>query len=106
MQEIGYLIYLSAELNDRLRVSAQKEKGEILEFTVQYETMISGNWQALARYDTAHSFSHKDIIKPDGSVIKQPLLFETYNLAFTFATLDLKANWKQYRENFEKEIKK
>lgn len=34
------------------------------------------------------------------------LFFETYNLAFTFATLDLKANWKQYKDNFEKEIKK
>ena len=29
-----------------------------------------------------------------------------YNLAFTFATLDLKANWRQYRENFEKEMEK
>ncbi len=57
------------------------------------------------RYDTAHGFSHKDIIRQDGSISKQPLFFETYNLTFTFATLDLKANWKQYRKDFEKEIK-
>lgn len=40
MQEIEYLIYLSADLTDRLRVCAQKEKGLILEFVVQYEALI------------------------------------------------------------------
>lgn len=105
MQEIEYLIYLTAEATDRLRVYAQKEKGEILEFVIQYETMISGVWQPVVRYDTAHGFAHKDMLRPNGKSIKQPLFFETYNLALTFATLDLKANWKQYRDNFEKEIK-
>jgi len=42
MQEIEYVIYLSAESTDRLRVRAQKEKAEILEFVVQYEAMILG----------------------------------------------------------------
>lgn len=106
MQEIEYLIYLTAESTDRLRVYAQKEKGEILEFFVQYEAMISGEWQPIVRYDSAHGFSHKDIMRPKGAAIKQPLFFETYNLAFTFATLDLKANWMQYRDNFEKGFKK
>ncbi len=102
MQEIEYIIYLTAESTDRLRVIAQKEKGIILEFVVQYETMILDEWQPLVRYDTAHGFAHKDIIKADGEIIKQPLFFETYNLAFTYATIDLKANWKKYRENFGK----
>lgn len=106
MQEIEYLIYLTAESTDRLRVYAQKEKGEILEFVVQYEAMISGEWQPVVRYDTAHGFAHKDLMKPNGETIKQPLFFETYNLAFTFVTLDLKANWKHYRIDFEKWSKK
>jgi hypothetical protein len=100
MQEIEYLIYLTAELNDRLRVYAQKDKGAILEFVVQYEALISREWQPIVRYDTAHGFAHKDIMKPDGEVIKQPLYFESYNLAFTYATIDLKANWKKYIEDF------
>ena len=54
------------------------------------------------RYDTAQGFAHKDIMKAGGETIKIPLFFETYNLAFTYATIDLKANWKKYRENFEK----
>jgi len=102
MQEIEYLIYLTAESTDRLRVYAQKESGEILEFVVQYETLISEKWQPIIRYDTAHGFAHKDIIRPDGKTIKQPLFFETFNLAFTYATIDLKANWKKYRETFER----
>lgn len=106
MQEIEYLMYLTAESTDRLRVYAQKEKGEILEFVVQYEAMISDVWHPIVRYDTAHGFAHRDIMGPCGEIKKQPLFFETYNLAFTFATIDLKANWRQYRENFEKEIKK
>lgn len=102
MQEIEYIIYLTAESTDRLRVIAQKEKGIILEFVVQYEAMILDEWQPLVRYDTAHGFAHKDIIKADGEIIKQPLFFETYNLAFTYATIDLKVNWKKYLERFNK----
>lgn len=104
MHEIEYLIFLTGESKDRLRVSAQKFKGEILRFVVQYESLILERWQPIIRYDTAHGFAHKDIMKPDGNSIKQPLFFEDYNLAFTYATLDLKANWKQYREKFEREI--
>jgi len=102
MQEIEYLIYLTAESTDRLRVSAQKMKGMILEFVVQYEALMSDQWQPIVRYDTAHGFAHKDIMKANGKTIKQPLFFETYNLAFTYTTIDLKLNWKKYREDFSR----
>lgn len=99
-------MYLNAEGTDRLRVSAQKEKGFIVEFVVQYEAVISGEWQAIVRYDTAHGFAHKDMLRAKAEPVKQPLFFESYSLAFTFATHDLKANWRQYRDGFEKEIQK
>jgi len=102
MHEIEYLIYLTAESTDRLRVSAQKEKGIILEFVVQYEALISDQWQPIVRYDTAHGFAHKDVMKVDGQKIKQPLFFETYNLSLTYATIDLKVNWKKYKEGFDR----
>jgi hypothetical protein len=105
LQEIEYLISLSSEMEDRLRVSAQKEKGEILEFMVQDEALISNRWNPIIRYDTAHGFSHRDRIWPSGSVEKQPLFFDSYNLAFTYATLDLKANWISYRRAYEQEMK-
>ncbi len=102
MQEIEYLIYLTAESTDRLRVSAQKMKRIILEFAVQHEALMSDQWQPIVRYDTAHGFAHKDIMKANGKTIKQPLFFETYNLAFTYTTIDLKLNWKKYREDFSR----
>jgi len=97
---------LATEASDRLRVTARKDKGEILEFVVQYETVVLGEWRPVVRYDTAHGFAHKDIIKANGEVVKQPLFFETYNMAFTYATLDLKMNWRQYKDNLEKEFRK
>lgn len=96
MQEIEYVLYLTAELTERLRVYAEKERGEILEFVVQYESLISANWEPIVKYDTAHGFAHKDMMKPNGKSLKQPIFFETYNLAFTYATLDLNANWREY----------
>ena len=104
MHEIEYLLYLAADETDRLRVTAHKDRGEIMEFIVQYETLILGEWRPVVRYDTAHSFAHKDVIRANGLVVKQPLFFGTYNLAFTFATLDLKINWRQYKEDLEKEL--
>ncbi len=106
MQEIEYLYYFTAEATDRLRVTAGKDKGEILEFVVQYEALISMEWRPVVRYDTAHGFAHKDVIRADGEAVKQPLFFETYNMAFTYATLDLKMNWRQYKESLEKELRK
>jgi hypothetical protein len=106
MQEIEYLFYLTAEATDRLRVTARKDKGEILEFVVQYEALVSEEWRPVVRYDTAHGFAHKDVIRANGEVVKQPLYFETYNLALTYATLDLKMNWRQYKESLEKELRK
>lgn len=106
MREIEYLVYLSSEMEDRLRVSAQKEKGEIMEFVVQYEALISSHWNPIVRYDTAHGFAHRDRIWPSGQLEKQPLFFDNYNMAFTYATLDLKANWINYRKAYEQEMKK
>lgn len=80
MKEIEYLIYLTAESNDRLRVYAQKEKGAILEFVVQYEALISEEWRPIVRYDTAHGFAHKDIMKASGETIKQPLFLRFISL--------------------------
>jgi hypothetical protein len=103
VHEIEYLLYLTGEEFDRPRVTARKDRGEILGFVVQYETRISGEWKPVVRYDTAHGFAHRDIIKADGEVTKQPLFFDSFSLAFTFATIDLKMNWRQYKESIEKE---
>ena len=105
-KNITYFYYLSTEMVDRLRVSALKKKKKILGFTVQYEAKINNKWQPIVRYDTAHGFAHKDIIHSDGKTEKQPLYFQSFNIALTFAIQDLKILWKWYRESYEKEVKK
>ena len=37
---------------------------------------------------------------------KQLLVFRNFNHAFTFAIQDVKALWKQYRDGYERELKK
>lgn len=104
MKIIEYLFYLSPQQKDRLRVKVYKEKNKILEFLVQYEADIHGEWNTIVRYDTRHGFAHRDLIHADGLVDKEPLMWEDYNLALTYATQDLKHNWQKYRKKFEEEI--
>lgn len=103
-KEIEFIFPLSEELQDRLRVSALRQKNEIIRFVVQYEALIKNRWRAIVRYDTSHGFSHKDIIHFKGEEDKQPLHFQDFNMAFTFAIQDLKTSWKWYRMAYEREM--
>jgi len=105
-KEIKFVYTLSEEETERLRVYALKGKGQILKFVVQLEIKIDNIWKPIVRYDTAHSYSHKDIIHSDGSVEKQPLVFDNFNTAFTFAIQDIKLNWQWYKVAYKKEMKK
>jgi len=104
MAELGFLFTLSEEKEDRIRVTAQKGKGQILKFVVQYEALIQGKWHPIVRYDTSHGFAHKDLIHPDGTEEKQPLHFQSFNAALTFAIQDIKISWRWYRMAFEEEF--
>ena len=90
-------------MTDRLRVRAQRLGPHIVSFVVQYEASLQGAWHPIVRFDTAHGFAHRDLLHPDGRVDKEPLLWETYNVALTLATQELKARWKQYRQRYEEE---
>ena len=81
-----------------------KEKGQVFKFVVQYEALLKGKWRPIVRYDTSHGFAHKDIIHYTGEEDKQPLYFQDFNIAFTFAIQDLKNIWKWYRTAYEREI--
>jgi hypothetical protein len=103
-KEIEFVYLLSAELEDRLRVYASSHKGKVVRFVVQFETLIRNEWRPIVRYDTSHGFAHKDIIHYNGEQDKQPLHFENFNMAFTFAMQDLKISWKWYKTAYEKEM--
>ena len=103
-KEIAFIYPLSEELEDRLRVSALRKKGKVVKFVVQYEALINNNWRPIVRYDTSHGFAHKDIIHYKGGVDKQPLFFQDFNMALTFALQDLKTSWKWYKMAYEREM--
>jgi len=88
-----------------MRIEAVKDKGFILGFVAQYEAYIDGKWREVVRFDTHHGFAHKDIIHPNGRKEKQPLSFQDYNTAFTFAVNDIKTSWRWYRHGYETEMK-
>ncbi|MBU0878154.1 MAG: hypothetical protein KKD55_00900 [Candidatus Omnitrophica bacterium] len=58
----------------------------------------------MVRYDTAHGFTHKDIIHADGAQEKIPLYVSDFKEALTFSDRELKVNWRTYREQFLKEV--
>jgi hypothetical protein len=87
-KEVEFIFTLSGELEDRLRVTASKQRGEVIKFVVQYEAFINNEWRPIVRYDTSHGFAHKDLIHYKGRVDKQPLHFPNFNVALTFAIQD------------------
>jgi len=104
-KELNFIFSLSPDLEDRIRISAFKEKKKIIKFVVQYESFIRQKWRPIIRYDTSHGFAHKDIIHPNGKEEKQPLYFPNYTTAFTFAIQDLKISWQWYKNGYEEELK-
>jgi hypothetical protein len=91
---------------DRRRHHHVSERGKVLDFVEQYETFWAKKWVAVIRYDTAHGFAHKDVLRPDGRAIKIRLAESDYNRAMTFAIQDLRTNWTRYKSSFLKRARK
>lgn len=88
----------------RLRERFIKSQGTIFEFIIQLEIAIGGNWVPIRRYDTAHGFSHCDIIHAHGEIEKEPIPATNFNEALTIAEHDLRHLWRFYRDEFIKEV--
>lgn len=99
-----YIQYLSKAQTDRMRVRIVTERGSVVQFAVQYEALFSAAWHPIVRFDTAHNFSHKDLMHPGGRQDKQPLAFPDFKIALTFAIQDVKASWRWYRTGYEREM--
>jgi len=89
----------------RRRVRHVRVGARVLEFMVQYELKIGGEWYPVVRYDTAHGFVHQDILHWRGPAERRELPAGDYNLALSYAEEDLRRNWKSYRERFLREVK-
>lgn len=89
----------------RARVRFMKERGRIEAFVVQLECLFGDQWHPIVRYDTAHDFAHRDVMRPGGTTEKTALSFSDYSQALTFAHEDIKANWQVYRDRYQRWLK-
>ena len=101
-KEVEYIIPLTTDT--QLRHIHTHWKNEVTSFTVQLEVYVKNKWQPMVRYDTAHGFTHRDIIHGDGTKEKTPLFISDFKEALTFSDKDLKTNWRIYREQYLKEV--
>ncbi|OGR54258.1 MAG: hypothetical protein A3I11_07685 [Elusimicrobia bacterium RIFCSPLOWO2_02_FULL_39_32] len=91
---------------NRIRIKFETKRGNVHQFSVQYEALIETEWTAIVRYDTAHGFTHRDILMPDGSARKESIDLEDFGSALTYAQEDLLRNWERYKEDYLGRIKK
>ena len=83
------------------RIVFKVERGKIMRFVVQLECRYGEEWHPVLRYDTAHNFAHRDVLRPNRDTVKQELNLRDYNEALTFAIDDLAQNWHRYRQRYE-----
>lgn len=106
VNEKEFFIYLGNGFKDRMRLRFDKEKGEIIDLVLQYESMINDKWVAIVRYDCAHGFFHRDLLHPNGDKEKKVIDVPNLKHGFTFAKQDLEDKWEWYLEQFQKKLKK
>jgi hypothetical protein len=106
IKEKEFLSYLDDDKQERLRVRLKIQTGELLDVVFQYESFIVGNWHPIVRYDCAHGFFHRDIMKPNGDKEKQAIEIPNLKDASKYAEQDLKDRWEWYREKYIKQLKK
>jgi len=107
MGEREFTIYLDPDIRqNRYRHYHVWEGNQIIEFRIQFEALIAGEWHPIVRYDTAHGNPHRDLILADGTESKE--WFALYSLAevLTIGQRDIMDNWLVYRKRFEQELKK
>ena len=85
-----------------IRVTKDLKKNEIVKFSVNLSSIISGDIYSIIRYDNAHGFTHIDRYgKTEKEIIKNKSKKQIMNMART----DISTNWKKYRKMVEKMIK-
>src|SRR5688500_2479144 len=84
-----------------LRMRIWTENGQVVRFTVQYETTLAGEHVPVVRYDTAHGFAHRDQMFLRRRSVKTKL---NPNLSFAevvdIARQDIRQHWQRYRQEF------
>ena len=89
-----------------MRVRLKVERGELVDIVFQYESFINDKWTPIVRYDCAHGFFHRDILKPNGDKEQKEIAIDSMKSASKYAEQDLKDRWQWYREKYLRKLKK
>lgn len=100
MGEIEYPRFLYN--GDQIRYRISTDRGQVVDFVVQYETFIDNKLYPVVRYDGSHGQGHRDILNARGETVDKHWLPDHMNLkaCLAFADRDLRANWETYRDQF------
>ena len=85
-----------------IKVTKDLTKNEIVKFSVNLSSIISGDIYSIIRYDNSYGFTHIDrygISEKD--IIKNKSKEQIINMARS----DIRNNWRKYRKNVERIIK-
>ena len=89
--------------NDWIDIKITKDLtiNEIVKFSVNLSSIISGDIYSIIRYDNSHGFTHIDRYgNTEKEIIKNKSKEQIINMART----DISTNWKKYRKMVEKII--
>ncbi|MBI5651046.1 MAG: hypothetical protein HZC40_11480 [Chloroflexi bacterium] len=91
---------------DRIRVEfTVRGKNVIAIDVIQYEAEIAETWIAIVRFDMAHGFLHRDIMRPDGTQEKSSVAYRTLAEAVTESLEFIETQWEFYRRIYEERTK-
>jgi len=83
----------------RKRHYHKTNRGRVMNFVVQLEVEVGGEWKPAVRYDCTHSFVHRDCYNLSGEQRKEELDL-SYEEALTFGDEDIDENWERYQTIF------
>jgi len=99
-REIAYVDPL-ADHGEYLRVRISTAAGNVVAFTVQYETVIGAQRMPVVRYDSQHGAPHRDILNRAGALVDKRWIHRPLKEALQFAIGDIRKNWERYKVLFE-----
>ena len=79
---------------------------QIVEFSVQYETLINGNWRVVMRIDSAHKGVHRHVFHPYDDEYQQPFPCNNLNDGLTQAQTFLREEYHSIKSNYLTQLRK
>ncbi|HEV2108470.1 MAG TPA: hypothetical protein VGR16_09440 [Thermomicrobiales bacterium] len=86
---------------DAIRIRFTTDRGQVIRYTAQYETLLDGVVRPVVRYDNAHGQAHNDVLDGHGETVRKEWLTEmSGGEALTHAIMEIEAGWPEMRDAF------